>query len=314
MCSLLLLSVASGMLLALYYRVSCPHASLIFIVESVSYGPLVRGVHHWSAQALIALTILHALRGILQGRYKVSARAWVAGALMGFGLLGCGFSGRLLAWGQEGYWGTVIGLKALEALPLAGEALGRFFAGSDAIALPGVGRLHALHTLLLPAALCVLMLFHLQGPHQLWEHLFGFMGRAGLVGRPQEPRRPGTDRVSLAGVLKESMEILSILGLVLAAAFLFPPGVGEEANPFVTPPHIKPAWYFLFVYQGLKYFPKETGVLLFLVLVPAAFTLLPLLDRTPPQALHPLRRPLATALFLLGLGAWAALTVLGWVA
>jgi len=110
------------------------------------------------------------------------------------------------------------------------------------------------------------------------------------------------------------MEIFSTMGVVLLLALLFAPEVGEKANPLITPAQVKPEWYFLFLYQGLKYLPKGVGIVLFFLVFPVLIIVLPLLDRGPSLPIHPLNRPFATILVLLALAILLSLTILGWLA
>ena len=232
---------------------------------------------------------------------------------MGILVLGCSFTGHLLVWDQRSYWSTIIGIGTVELLPHIGGHLKTFLLGGFEATTTSIGRIYALHSLMLPALLAALMIFHMQGLNQLWEFLFKFMRRLGIAGT-EENNREEIDETAFSGLSLELMEIFSAIGVVLVFASLFSPGIGQKANPLITPPQVKPEWYFLFVYQGLKYIPKETGVVLFLLILPILITLLPLIDRSPSLAIHPAKRPLATILVLMGLIALFSLTIFGWLA
>jgi len=308
------MAVVSGIMLAFYYRPSCPYSSVSYITKYVEFGLLTRSVHHWSAYLLILLIPIHVLRSLLQGRYKVSRRSWMVGSLMGIAILGCSFTGSLLIWDQRAYWATIIGIGVVETTPYIGGTLKAFLLGGSELSTITIGRFHVLHTLMLPALLIALMILHLQSLTQLWEFLFDLMRRVGILGRREKGDLKEMDPLAFSGLLLEVMEIFSTIGLVLVLALLFPPEMGEKANPLVTPPEVKPEWYFLFIYQGLKYVPKAAGVVVFFLVLPMLIIFLPLLDRSPSLAIHPVKRPLASILVVVALVALLSLTILGWLA
>jgi ubiquinol-cytochrome c reductase cytochrome b subunit len=301
-------------MLATYYRPSSPYSSIFYITRNVEFGLYIRGAHHWSAYLLIFLMLVHVLRNLLQGRYKVSRRSWIVGCLIGLVTLGCGFTGSLLIWDQRAYWATMIGISTVDSVPYIGRSLKTFLLGGGEVGPITIGRFYALHTLMLPAFLVALMIFHLRSLKDLWEHLFDFLRRAGIVGAGEKGNLEGMVAPSLSRLSQELMEIFTAIGVVLVLALLFPPELGEKANPLMTPAEIKPEWYFLFLYEGLKYVPKGVGIILFFLVLPVSVILLPLLDRSPSLAIHPVNRPLAAILVLLGVAAFLSLTILGWLA
>ena len=311
---LLLINVVSGIMLAFYYRPSSPYSSVSYIIEDVEFGLLTRSVHRWSAYLLIFLMLIHLVRSLFQGRYKVSRRSWIVGSFMGLVILGCGFTGSLLIWDQRAYWATIIGIGIVETIPYIGGSLKTFLLGGPEVTRITISRFYALHTLMLPALLAALMIVHLPSFNQLWEFLFDFMRQVGIVGTRGKDNLGEMDATASSNLLLELVEIFSAIGVILVLALLFPPEMGEKANPLITPSQLKPEWYFLFIYQGLKYTPKAVGVVLFFLAFPISIILLPLLDRSPSLAIHPGKRPLATILVLSVLVALFSLTILGWLA
>ncbi|MBW1765420.1 MAG: cytochrome bc complex cytochrome b subunit [Deltaproteobacteria bacterium] len=311
---LFLINVVSGIMLSFYYLPSSPYNSVSYIVKNVEFGLLTRSIHHWSAYLLIFLVLIHLLRSLLQGKYKVSGKSWIVGSLMGLLVLGCSFTGHLLVWNQESYWSTIIGIRIVETLPYIGGPMKTFLLGGYEVTTTTTGRFYALHTLMLPALLTVLMVFHMHSVNQLWEFLFNFMRRLGIVGTRGKGNIEEMDAAAFSSLSLELMEIFYTIGVVLLLASLFPQGIGEKANPLITPAQVKPEWYFLFIYQALKYIPKETGAVLFFLIIPILIILLPLIDRGPSLAIHPVKRPLATILVLLGLAVLFSLTIFGWLA
>jgi ubiquinol-cytochrome c reductase cytochrome b subunit len=301
-------------MLAFYYQPASAYQSVWYIIKHVEFGVVVQGVHHWSAHLLIFFMIMHFLRSLLQGRYKVSRRSWIVGSLMGMIVLASGFTGCLLIGDQRGYWMTVIGMSILENTPFIGLPLKTFLLGGPEPNTSTIGRFYALHTLILPGLLVAFIVFHLKSFSQLWVFVFDFMRRLGVVGAGRKNDSEKMDASACCGFLLEFMEIFSTFGVILLLALLFPLGLGQKANPLVTPLAVKPEWYFLFIYQGLKYVPKRVGAVLILLVLPLLMALLPLIDRSPSLSIHPIHRPLATTLVFFGLVTLLSLTVLGWLA
>jgi ubiquinol-cytochrome c reductase cytochrome b subunit len=311
---LFLFNAISGIMLALYYHPAFAYPSVWYIIKNVDFGVVIQGVHHWSVHLLIFFLIMHFLRSLLQGGYKLSRRSWIVGSLMGMIVLLCSFTGCLLIGDQRGYWMTVIGMSIVESIPFIGLHLKTFLLGGPEPNPSTIGRFYALHTLMLPGLLAAFIVFHLKSFSQLWRSVFDFMRRLGIVGARGKDYLEKMDASAYCGFLLELIEIFSTMGVILLLALLFPPGIGQKANPLVTPLAVKPEWYFLFIYQGLKYLPKQGGAVLFLLALPVLMVLLPLIDRSPALSIHPVHRPWATVLVFIALVTLLSLTVLGWLA
>lgn len=310
-----LINIISGVMLAFYFRPASPYSSVSYIMENVEFGLLTRSVHSWSSYLLVLLMFTHMVRGVLRRGYRVSEKSWIVGSLMGLIILVCSFTGYLLIWDQRAYWATVIGINTMETVPYIGGPLKIFLLGGPEVVADTVGRFYALHTLVLPALAIALMILHIRSLNQLWRFLLDFMRRIGILGSIVKGKLEEMDSTALSNLLLEVLEVFVVFEIILVLALLFPPGIGERANPLITPAQVKPEWYFLFVYQGLKYAPKVVGVTFFFVILPILIISLPLIDRGLSPALHPQkRRLLATILILLALTALFTLTILGWLA
>lgn len=159
----------TGVLLSLYYQPTPESAynSILYIMNQVTFGWLIRSVHAWGANLMIIFCILHMLRVIIQGAYKRPREVtWMAGMLLLFVTLGFGFTGYLLPWDQRAFWATTVGTEIASAVPLLGEAIMAFLrAGSDVSALT-LSRFLGVHMLILPASLVALLGVHLLIIHQ----------------------------------------------------------------------------------------------------------------------------------------------------
>ncbi len=263
---------------------------------------------------MIFLMAAHLFRGLLQGKYKEFRFRWAVGSLMGLVVLGSAFTGCLLIWDQRAYWATVVGTNIIDSTPVIGEALKQFLLGGIEFSRTTTHRFYVLHTLILPASLILLMFRHIRSIDQLWNSSSRFLIRLACVGENKRTDSEATDVETTAHLLLELMEVFCLLGLILLLGALFPPEIDKKANPLVTPAQIKPEWYFLFIYQGLKYVPKDLGSVLFLWILPAAVITLPLWDRSQPGTIRPAQRPIAVVVVTLVFLAVLVLTALGWLA
>lgn len=312
--TLLLVLLATGLLLAFRYRASPEGAfeSLETLVDRVPAGWLVRSLHVWAADFLVLALALHAIRVFLFAGYKRPRElTWVLGvAILGL-VLAEAFTGSVLPWNQRGYWATTIATEMTRALPLLGEPILSFLVGGSAIGEATLPRFFAFHALALPPLLLVLVGAHLA--------LVRRLGVSTLEDVDVEIRE-GHDRLVAGGepffphhVLREALVVNVVIALLLACALLWPPDLGDEANPFETPPGVKPEWYFLPFYQLQKYVPPRVlglpGNAVGSMLAPLPFLallLLPFLDRSPAR-----RARRRKAWIALGLSSVLATVLLG---
>lgn len=159
----------TGMLLAVYYKPSLEmvagttqteaYSSVVFIMEEVRYGALIRSLHAYSANLMIFTALLHMFRVFFTGSYKAPRELnWMAGLTLGMITLTFGFTGYLLPWTDMSKGATTIGLGMAKSLPGLGDIMGSILSGvTDADTLK---RFFAFHTLILPAAFAMLLLLH----------------------------------------------------------------------------------------------------------------------------------------------------------
>jgi len=313
---LLGVQVVTGTLLALYYKPTPESAydSVKYITSDVSFGWLIRSVHHWGANLMIAFVALHLLRIFFQAAFKYPREiTWVVGV----GLLGLtlafGFTGYLLPWDQRAYWATVVGTEIAGSIPIVGEPLLMLLRGGTEVTEATLGRFFGIHVLALPLLIGAGLAIHLVLVHQL-----------GLAHpRRPEPRPGAAPPASPAPATDERLrpffphyivdEVIAwyvLLAILVVLASIFPAGLEEQADTLKTPAHIKPEWYFLGVYELLKHVPRIVGVLLPVAGI-GLLMIWPFLERSP--AVLARRRKLmvlgATVVLAVGVG----LTVWGYL-
>ena len=321
---LFLVQAATGAFLAMSYAPTPDHAfdSVRFIMEQAPMGAMVRGLHVWGASVMVLGVSVHMLRTYLTGAYKYPREAtWISGVLLLLVVLGLGFTGYLLPWNEKAYWATQVGTKIAEQAPFVGPAIAQVLRGGDDLGAQTLTRFYAFHVLLLPAVLLLLVGFHLfvvvrQGisaPPIRGEQLPDdpVTARRMVRERYQDAKEAGASFYPFS-LAKDAIAILVVFVVLLLLAWRSPPEVGDIADPTETSFNPRPEWYFLFLFQLLKYFPGSLESVAAVVLPSLgilALLALPLLDSRLRR--HPLDRPLATAAVVLTAVAIVWLTVAG---
>ncbi len=304
---MLMVQAATGMLLSLCYAPTPDHAydSVRFIDEDVVGGAWVRGLHHFGSSAVVVLVVAHMLRVFLTAAYKRPRQSlWLVGLGIFLVILGFGFTGYLLPWDQKGYWATDVGLSIAETVPVVGAFSADLLRGGPEVGALTLTRLYALHVILLPAVLAALVAIHLFLVHRL-----GITPPGQPVGQEDVERAPFFPDHVLREVMVGvgAIAAVAVLTAVMGGAPLEAPASRDAAG--YDP---RPEWYFLGLFQLLKYFEGDALVFGTVVLPGALFTalvLLPFTDRNPSRRLGD--RPLALSSAVLVVGGVVVLTVLG---
>ncbi len=284
----------TGVLLMIYYEASADSAykSVKYIMEQVRFGWLMRQIHSYGANFMIAFLLLHSIRVFFYGGYKKPRElTWLFGVGLLFVTLAFGFTGYLLPWDQLSYWGTTVGTEIAGATPIIGEYLLILMRGGEIISDVTLTRFFVLHVVILPWIFVALVVVHL--------FLIRYRGISPLEGTdipektPEELKKIGGKPFYPNHVMKEAVVVLLVLASMIFMIIYYPLPLHEEADPFNTPVGVKPEWYFLSSYQALKYMPKTIGIIGSGLIV-LAICLLPFWDRTPAR--KPSHRPIATSL------------------
>jgi cytochrome b6 len=280
---LFLVQVSTGILLMLYYRPSAEGAyeSVQFIMTKVPFGWLMRSIHSWSANLMVATAFIHLFSVLFLKAYRAPRElTWMSGFVLLVLSMAFGFSGYLLPWNKLAYFATAVGTDIAGAVPVMGNFIVRFLRGGDHITGGTLSRFYGWHVAILPAVTTVLLGLHLM-----------LVQRHGMSVPPSIERRekaaPGMPFVPHF-LLRDLFGWVVALGVLAALAALFPWELGEKADPFAPAfADIKPEWYFMFMFQTLKYIPggsalgienEAVAILGFSAMGLIAF-LLPFLDR-----------------------------------
>jgi len=276
--------VVTGIFLWMGYSPSSQTAweSVYFIQHEMTSGWLLRGIHHFMSQAMIVLMALHLMQVVIDGAYRAPREMnfWTGLFLMLL-VLGLSLTGYLLPWDQKGYWATNVATNLMTLVPVLGEDLQLLVVGGSSYGHHTLTRFFAVHAGLLPGLLVLLLVVHL-----------ALFRRSGITTRPSS--RP------LAyfwpeQVLKDAVACLAVLAVVLLLCLRgawsaenrgLPPGdylgahLGAPADPSEQYSAARPEWYFLFLFQLLKYFHSEFfGAIVLPGLVLAVLFLMPLVGR-----------------------------------
>jgi len=243
--------VVTGILLLLYYRPSAETAfeSVQFIVTEVQFGWLIRSVHSWSANLLIATLFIHMFSVYFMRAYRRPREVtWLSGVFLLLLAVGFGFSGYLLPWNKLAFFATKVGTEIAGVIPLIGKPMLRFLRGGEDVTGATLTRFFGFHVAVLPAISTVILAVHL-----ILVQLHGMSVPPGLEGKNLRKMKffPGF-------LMRDLIGWILAIGVLAALAALFPWELGEKADAFApAPAGIKPEWYFLFMFETLKLLPPK---------------------------------------------------------
>jgi ubiquinol-cytochrome c reductase cytochrome b subunit len=164
-----IIQAVTGILLALYYHPTPESAydSILYIMNAVNFGWLVRSIHAWSANLMIVFCVAHMLRIIIQGAYRPPREmTWMVGVGLLLLTLGFGFTGYLLPWDERAFWATTVGTEIAGSVPVIGNAIQTFLRGGPDISALTLSRFFDIHVLILPVTLAGALGLHLLFIHQ----------------------------------------------------------------------------------------------------------------------------------------------------
>lgn len=246
--------------------------SVYYIQNEMTFGSVVRGLHHFTAQLMIVLMAVHLVQVIIDGAYKAPREVnfWLGLVLMQI-VLGLSLTGYLLPWDQKGYYATQVSTKIMGNAPLVGQQAQELIQGGPKYGHHTLTRFFALHAGLLPASLIAF----------LGLHLYVFR-RHGLT--VKDPKHAPETTFWPDQVLKDGVACLAVLLLVLGLSIWKGAELAAPANPSENYAAARPEWYFLFLFRFLKFeFIEHFGLAFGSIYVPGALmgvvAAMPLLGR-----------------------------------
>jgi ubiquinol-cytochrome c reductase cytochrome b subunit len=291
--------VFTGGLLAFNYAPTPGEAynSVKYIMSELTGGPLIRGLHHWGASMMLIIVVLHMTQVFIYGAYKKPREAtWMMGVVLLLLTLAFSLTGYLLPWDNRAYWGTVVTTQIASQSPIAGPYLLRLLGSQGAVGNVTFSRFYALHTVLLPPLMMILIGIHI--------YLVRKHGVAPAVGDTAPKRKFFPEQI-----FKDTVGITVAFIILFAMAIVAKVPLERLADPTDTAYIPRPEWYFLFLFQALKFFkgPLEmVGSVVLPGLAVLTLFLIPFIDRRPMVRLG--KRTFAIAFAALAAIAWAGLT------
>ncbi len=251
----LVIQIITGIFLAMHYT---PHIEYAFssvehIMRDVNNGWLIRYLHANGASMFFIVTYSHIFRGLYYGSYmNPRGPLWVSGVIILLIMMGTGFMGYVLPWGQMSFWGATVITNLASAIPVVGEPIVQWLWGGFSVDNATLNRFFSLHYLL-PFLIVGLVIVHLS-----LLHTTGSNNPLGI--------NKNVDTVSFYPYfyVKDLFAFLALVAFFSFFVFFYPNTLGHAdnyipANPLVTPAHIVPEWYFLPFYAILRSIPDKLG-------------------------------------------------------
>nr|ACL14678.1 cytochrome b [Girardinus microdactylus] len=287
----LIAQILTGLFLAMHYTsdISTAFSSVAHICRDVNYGWLIRNMHANGASFFFICIYLHIGRGLYYGSYLYK-ETWNVGVVLLLLVMMTAFVGYVLPWGQMSFWGATVITNLLSAVPYAGDTLVQWIWGGFSVDNATLTRFFAFY-FLLPFVVTAATLVHL-----IFLHETGSNNPIGL--------NSDADKISFHPYFsyKDLLGFIFLLTALISLALFSPNLLGDPenftpANPLVTPPHIKPEWYFLSAYAILRSIPNKLGGVLALLASILVLMVVPFLHTSKQRSLT--FRPLTQTLFWL---------------
>jgi len=272
------IQIITGLFLSIHYapNVDIAFSSVVHISQDINYGWIIRHIHANCASIFFLLIYLHIGRGLYYQSYNLT-ETWNIGIIIFIVTIATAFIGYVLPWGQIRFWGATVITNLFSAIPYIGTILVEWLWGGFAVDNATLNRFFALH-FILPFIIAVLALIHL-----LFLHQVGSNNPIGL--NSDSNRIPFHSYFSI----KDSLGYTFVL-LIFIIIIIYNPNILTDpenfllANPLVTPTHIKPEWYFLWLYAILRSIPNKLGGVLALFFAILIWFTLPLTTSSNKQS------------------------------
>ncbi len=291
--------VITGVFLAMYYVASADHAhtTIEYITKIVTGGSFVRSLHSYGSSAMVVTLVCHLAQTYFWGAYKGRRELlWISGLTLFALVIGMAFTGYLLPWDQKAYFATAVGTNIAGEMPFIGEWLKKLMRGGNDMGTLTLSRFFVAHVFLIPACIFSFVAVHV--------YLFRKAGSAGpMKADPIEPKLP-TEQFYPKQVVMDIVFATILVGILGMLAYLSPVELGPKANPADTQFLPRPEWYYLPIFEWLKFWSGPyiiVGIVVIPAIIAIMLVLLPFIDRRKER--RPWKRPLASGAFLIVLGA-----------
>lgn len=299
----LVIQILTGLFLSIHYvpNIEIAFSSVSHISRDVNYGWIIRSIHANGASIFFLFLYLHVGRGIYYGSYNLT-ETWNIGVVLFILTIATAFIGYVLPWGQIRFWGATVITNLFSAIPYIGKTLVEWIWGGFAVDNATLNRFFAIH-FLLPFIIIAIIFLHLVFLHQT-----GSNNPLGI--NCNRDRIPFHQYYSAKDFLGYVIALrLFIIIVLFTPNLLTDPENFLLANPLVTPIHIKPEWYFLWVYAILRSIPNKLGGVIALFTALLILFILPISTNINKLSLS--FYPLTQLLFWFLVATWAILTWVG---
>lgn len=250
---LFIVQVLTGMLLLMYYKgdAGSAYESVQFITAKVHFGWLIRSLHSWSANLMVFSIFVHMFSVFFtKGYRKPRELSWYSGMLLLFMALAFGFSGYLLPWNELAFFATKVGTDIMGILPVIGKPMLILMRGGEDVSGATLSRFFGFHVALFPGIFTVILSIHLL-----------MIQRQG-ISEPESWKRLPVEKKFMPFfpnfAYRDLIVWLIVLNVLALLAVFFPWELGKKADPFGSAPAgIRPEWYFMFMFQTLKFIPAK---------------------------------------------------------
>jgi ubiquinol-cytochrome c reductase cytochrome b subunit len=300
--ALFVLQIATGICLALVYVPSAEGAyqSLLYLNYQAPFGWFLRAVHFWGSNAMVAIMTLHMIQVFLWGAHKYPRElTWIVGVFLFLCTLGMAFTGQILRWDQDAYWGLGIGASIASRAPGIGDTMVQLLLGGPIIAGRTLSRFFAVHVFLVPGILIGMIGLHLWLVLRIGINEWPMPGR--VVSREtyrhryeEEVHKDGVPFFPYAARKDMVACGVVVLAVVLCALLFGPFGPHGVPDPTLIDAAPKPDFYFLALYALFALLPPWTETVVILigpVIAIAVLFLVPFLAGTGEKSWK--RRPVA---------------------
>lgn len=300
----LVIQIATGIFLAMHYtgHVDLAMASVEHIMRDVKNGWLIRYLHANGASFFFIVVYIHMFRGLYYGSYsQPRGHLWCSGVLILLLMMGTGFIGYVLPWGQMSYWGATVITNLVSAIPVIGKSIVEWLWGGFSVDNPTLNRFFSLHYTL-PFIIAALALVHL-----VLLHIDGSSNPLGVDTK--------VDKIGFYPYcyVKDLFVFLVLVGILSGFVFFSPNLLGHPdnyigADSMQTPAHIVPEWYFLPFYAILRSIPDKLGGVIAMLLSIVGLMALPYINTSEVRSST--FRPLYRKLYWIFV---ADCFILGWI-
>jgi len=249
----LIIQISSGIFLSIHYspNIELAFSSIVHIIRNVNWGWILHNIHINGASFFILFIYIHIIRGIYYNSFNLK-ETWNIGVTIFILSIITAFMGYVLPWGQIRFWGATVITNIFSAIPYIGTNLVQWLWGGFAVSSPTLNRFFSIH-FILPFIILLLITIHL-----MILHKSGSNNPLGISSN--------SDRIPfhLYFTIKDVLGFLIftrifIIVILLSPNILIDPENFSEANPIITPKHIQPEWYFLWLYAILRSIPNKLG-------------------------------------------------------